>query len=342
MRAMELRQTGPLSPDSGPLQTVQRDRPEPGPGWLRIRVTACGVCHTELDQISGRLSGPLPVIPGHQITGSVDALGPEVDAPEPGTLVGVGWIGGACGECLRCDEGRENLCDGFRATGHDFDGGYAEYACVPAAFTIPLPAGLDPVSAAPLLCGGAIGYRALKLTGIADGQVLGLTGFGASNHQVLALARVLYPESPVYVWARNPDQRRQALEAGAAWAGDTHDQPPQPADAIIDTTPVWDPVLAALTHLAPGGHLVINAIRKEDGDRNLLAGLDYPSQLWREKRLSSVANITRADIRETLDLAVRHDLHPRITTYPLQDANRALRELAGGRIDGARVLVMAA
>jgi propanol-preferring alcohol dehydrogenase len=338
MRAMVLERTGRIERDGSPLTPREPRAPEPGPGEVRLRVRACAVCHTELDQIEGRVATRTPRIPGHEVVGDVDRLGEGVDDGLAGARVGVGWIASACGRCQWCERGEENLCPDFRATGRDIDGGYAEFMTVPAAFVQRIPDALDDVDCAPMLCAGAIGLRSLRLTGMDNGQVLGLTGFGASNHLVLTLARILHPDSPVMVWARDPGQREQALELGAAWAGDTHDDPPRAPDAIIDTTPVWTPVLAALTRLAPGGRLVVNAIRKEHGDRDRLAGLDYAEQLWREKEIKSVANVTRRDIGDYLDLAAEHGLRPETRCVPLEDANEALRRIRFGDFRGAFVL----
>ena len=341
MRAMMLEQTGPMSTTADPLALRDWPIPEPAAGDVLLRVHACAVCHTELDEIEGRTAPPrLPVIPGHEVVGSVIAQGDGVSKPAIGTRVGVGWIFSACGSCAWCRRGEENLCPSFTATGRDAHGGYAEYMTVPAAFTVPIPDAFTDQQAAPLLCAGAIGLRSLRLAGISNGQVLGLTGFGGSNHQVLQLARCLYPDSPVLVWARNPAERSLARELGATWSGDTEQQAPQQADAIIDTTPVWKPVLAALSSLAPGSRLVINAIRKESVDNDLLATLDYPAQLWLEKEIKTVANVTRADLRDFLALAAKHSLMPRYQSYSLEDANIALRELRAGKINGAKVLVV--
>ena len=338
MHAMQLVHTGPIEPNRDALQAIELDRPKPGPGELRIRVSACAVCHTELDQIEGRVATPLPRIPGHQVVGIVDAVGTGVHSAWLEQRVGVGWIASACGQCRWCTRGQENLCPEFRATGCDIDGGYAEFMTVAADFAHPLPSELDDVQAAPMLCAGAIGLRSLRLTGLGDGQILGLTGFGASNHLVLSLARILLPRSKVMVWARDAGQREQAMKRGADWAGDTLDQPPEAPDAIIDTTPVWSTVLAALERLAPGGRLVINAIAKLPDDLQKLAELDYARQLWREKEIKSVANVTRADIRDFLDLAAKHRFKPEIQVLPLTEANRALRTIRFGGFTGAFVL----
>ncbi len=338
MRAMVLERTAEIERGGEPLRLRERPEPEPGEGEVRLRVHVCAVCHTELDQIEGRVATEVPRVLGHQVIGTVDACASGADERLVGQRVGVGWIGSACGRCKWCRRGEENLCPDFRATGCHLDGGYAEYMTVSARFVHPVPDPLSDADAAPMLCAGAIGLRSLRLAGMKDGQILGLTGFGASNHLVLSLARILYPESPVMVWARDAGQREQALELGARWAGDTHEAPPEAPDAIIDTTPVWTPVLAALDKLAPGGRLVINAIAKESDDRDRLAGLDYERQLWREKEIKSVANVTRRDIAEYLRIAADNALVPQVRALPLEKANEALRRIRFGGFRGAFVL----
>jgi len=335
---MVLEQTGRIEPDGEPLKLREIETPDPGRGEVLIRVHACAVCHTELDQIEGRVATPLPRVLGHEVVGTVVESGAGVGHAADGQRVGVGWIGSACGDCKWCRRGDENLCPDFKATGRNIDGGYAEFMCVPAGFVHSIPESLTDAEAAPMLCAGAIGLRSLRLADLRDGQVLGLTGFGASNHLVLSLAGILYPESPVMVWARDPGQREQALALGAKWAGDTGEKPPEAPDAIIDTTPVWITVLAALDRLAPGGRLVINAISKETGDRDRLAELDYERQLWREKEIKSVANVTRRDISDYLDLAARHKLKPQVEVMPLERANAALTRIRFGNFRGAFVL----
>ena len=340
MQAMVLEQTGKITPESEPLRLRDLPIPDPDADEVRVRVQVCAVCHTELDQIEGRVTTGLPRILGHQVIGTIDRLGPGVDPERLGQRVGIGWIGSACGECKWCQRGEENLCPDFSATGCRIDGGYAEYMTAPASFTHPLPETLTDEQAAPMLCAGAIGLRSLRLSNIEDGRILGLTGFGASNHLVLTLARILYPNSRVLVWARDVSQQKQARELGASWAGDTHQVPPEAPDAIIDTTPVWTPVLAALEHLAPGGRLVINAIAKEGGDRERLADLDYERQLWREKEVKSVANVTRRDIADYLRFAARYELSPEVQTLPLERANEALKRIRFGNFRGAFVLAI--
>src|SRR5215218_3585434 len=260
MRAMILRTLSDLDENSEPLEMADLPVPVPGAGEVRIRISVCGVCHTELDEIEGRTPPPrLPVVLGHQAVGRVDALGPGAEGVREGDRVGVAWIFSACGHCKRCREGNENLCPWFRATGRDADGGYAEFMTVPAAFVHPIPEVFSDLEAAPLLCASAIGYRSMKLTGLEDGESLGLTGFGASAHLVLKMARHRYPNSRVYVFARNEGERAFARELGAVWAGDATEEPPEKLAVIVDTTPAWRPVVEALKNLEPEGRLVINA-----------------------------------------------------------------------------------
>ncbi len=339
MRAMMLERPAPLAEEPEPLKAADSPDPVPGPGEVLIRVSVCGVCHTELDEIEGRMPPPrLPVIPGHQAVGRVEALGPGAPGWRVGDRAGAAWIFSACGHCAFCREGRENLCPEFRATGRDADGGYADRLVIPAAFAIPIPDEIDDHHAAPLLCAGAIGWRSLRLSGYAPGKRLGLTGFGASAHLVLRTALAADPRAQVFVFARDEAQRRFAIELGAEWAGDTLDAPPKPLDAVIDTTPAWTPIVGALRALGPGGMLVVNAIRKESADKEALLRLDYPSDLWMEKEIRSVANVTRVDVSEFLSLAARTGLRPEVRDYALRDANRALGDLKRGGFTGALVL----
>lgn len=341
MKAQVLTHLASLRDNPAPLQLVDLPDPAPGPGEILLRVAACGVCHTDLDEIEGRTPPPaLPMILGHQVVGRVAALGPGAGRFAVGDRVGVAWIFSACGACPACLAGDENLCPQFRATGRDAPGGYAELMAVPEGFAYPIPDAFSDVEAAPLLCAGAIGYRSLRLANLHDGQPLGLTGFGGSGHLVLMLAQHLYPQSPVYVFARSPEERAFALELGAAWAGDTADAPPHPPAAIIDTTPVWKPVVEALRALAPGGRLVINAIRKEEGDKAELLRLDYPRHLWLEKEIKSVANVARRDVIEFLALAAQIPIRPEVEVFPLEAANQALFELKTRRVRGAKVLTV--
>lgn len=342
MKAMVLRELCRLAENPTPLELMELPDPTPASEEILIKVSACGVCHTELDEIEGRTPPPhLPIILGHQVVGRVAAAGERAHAFQIGDRVGVAWIYSACGTCRFCLAGEENLCERFVATGRDAHGGYAEYMTVPERFAYRLPDAFSDSEAAPLLCAGAIGYRSLRLAGLQDGGFLGLTGFGASAHLVLKMVRHRYPNANVFVFARDAAERAFARELGAAWAGDTADEAPQKLDCIIDTTPVWRPVVEALKNLRPGGRLVINAIRKEEVDKEELLKLDYPSHLWLEKEIKSVANVSRRDVSEFLALAAEMRIQPEVQEFPLAEANRALLELKGRRIRGAKVLRIA-
>jgi propanol-preferring alcohol dehydrogenase len=339
MKAMVLDSLCDLATNKRPLRLADVQLPVPSEREILLRVSACGVCHTELDEIEGRTPPAFfPIIPGHQIVGTVEEAGGKATRFKVGDRVGVAWINSACGDCRFCREGRENLCDQFTATGRDVHGGYAEYALVPDAFAYPIPEGYSDVEAAPLLCAGAIGYRSLRLAGVKDGDAIGLFGFGASGHLVLQMVRFLCPGSRVFVFSRTMQERSFAMELGALWAGDFGDAPPERLSSAIDTTPAWRPVAEALKRLDRGGRLVINAIRKEGGDQAALLQLDYPRDLWMEKELKSVANLTRQDVEEFLALAVRMGLRPEVQEYSLEEANEALVELKERKIRGAKVL----
>jgi propanol-preferring alcohol dehydrogenase len=335
MRAMVLNRVVSLREFDAPLEPVELPRPEPKAGEVLVRVAACGVCHTELDEIEGRTPPPrFPVVLGHQVVGRVEQVGAEVTRHRGGDRVGVGWIHSSSGTA------DENLSDAFCATGRDVNGGYAEYMAVPQDYAYPIPEEYSDIEAAPLLCAGAIGYRALRLTGLRDGQSLGFMGFGGSAHLVLQLVQHLFPRTKTFVFARDEATRSFARSLGASWAGEATDRAPRPLDAVIDTTPAWKPVVEALANLRPGGRLVINAIRKEEADKDYLLRLSYQDHLWMEREIKSVANITQYDIREFLPLAAAAKLRPRVETYSLGEANRALVELKRGSVQGARVLVV--
>ncbi len=337
---MLLTRLGELQDGAAALDARELPMPQPAAGEVLIGVSCCGVCHTELDEIEGRTPpSRLPVVPGHQVVGQVISA-PAGSGLRAGQRVGVAWIFSACGHCDYCREGRENLCAQFVATGRDAHGGYAQFMTAPAGFVHPLPDALGEEEAAPLLCAGAVGYRALALCQLEDGQALGLTGFGASGHLVLQMARAHFARSPIHVFTRNAAERALALDLGAAWAGAADAQTPTLLHAIIDTTPAWAPLRAALRNLRPGGRLVVNAIRKESADAAIMAGIDYAGELWLEKSVQSVANVTRADVREGLALAARAGIRPRVRLYALRDANRALADLKFGRHAGAKVLLV--
>jgi len=340
MKAMVLKALADLKKESRPL--VQEVLPDPviEEDEILIRISRCGICHTELDEIEGRTPPSfLPMVLGHQVVGYVVERGK--DSPHHvGDRVGVGWIYSSCGTCRQCERGLENLCGYFKATGRDAFGGYAQYMKVKGDFAYPIPKGLSDSEAAPLLCAGAIGYRSLRLANIKDGDALGLTGFGASGHLVLKMVKFMYPKTDVFVFARSPREREFALELGASWAGDSLEQAPVKLQAIIDTTPVWTPIIGALNNLDSNGRLVINAIRKEDMDKDVLGTIDYASQLWMEKEIKSVANVARRDIIEFLNLADKMSLKPEYQEYDMQEANEALLELKNRKIKGAKVLVI--
>ncbi|MCC7128865.1 MAG: alcohol dehydrogenase [Anaerolineae bacterium UTCFX2] len=339
MRAMVLDRIKNLAADTRPLKLVEMPIPAPADGEALIRVSTCGVCRTELDEIEGRTPpSQFPMTLGHQVVGYVERLGPKTSLHQIGDRVGVGWIFDSCGHCSYCQTGMQNLCAEFQATGRDAPGGYAEYMTVPERSAYPIPEALSDAEAAPLLCAGAVRYRSLRLSMLEEGQALGLTGFGASAHLVLKTVRHLYKNVRICVFSRSPSEQEFANELGADWAGDFSDPPAEPLNRIIDTTPVWKPVVEALRNLAPGGRLVINAIRKESTDKEYLLNLDYPTHLWLEKEIKSVANVTQHDISEFIKVAASVPIKPDYQIYELEEANRALLELKRGQIRGAKVL----
>jgi propanol-preferring alcohol dehydrogenase len=340
MRAMLLNGISHFEHNISPLYLKEIPVPEPKDDEVLIRVKACGVCHTDLDEIEGRVVPSFyPIIPGHQVIGEVVKTGKNVTIHQLRERIGVGWFFSSCMKCDNCLEEHENLCTYFRGTGLDANGGYAEYMVVPQESAFKIPEKFTDEEAAPLLCGGSVGYRALKLTNMKEGNILGLTGFGGSGHQVLRISKYLYPSSRVFVFARSEKSQMLALSLGADWAGDTSSIPPDMIDCIIDTTPAWKPVIKALTFLKPGGRLVINAISKENTDRDYLLNLNYQEHLWLEKEIKSVANVTKRDIGEFLQIAGQMDFKPVTQVYPLEDANAALNELKKGRSIGTSVLI---
>jgi propanol-preferring alcohol dehydrogenase len=342
MKAMVLNGIVDLTKNIPPL--VMKDLPDPVPGShdVLIKISACGVCHTEIDEIEGRTPPPrFPVIPGHQVVGRVIRTGERVKKHKDGDRVGVAWIFSSCGVCEYCRSGFENLCPDFRATGRDKNGGYAELMVVPEDYAYAVPGIFSDSEAAPLLCAGTIGYRSVRLCNLKDGQNLGLTGFGASAHLVLKMVRHAYLKVNVFVFSRNKEERAFAASLGAVWTGDIGETAPEGLHSIIDTTPVWKPVVEAMKSLRPGGRLVINAIRKEDVDKDYLKNLDYTTHLWMEKEIKSVANVTRADVNEFLALAAQVPIKPDMQEYPLEDANHILTGLKQRRLKGAMVLKIA-
>jgi propanol-preferring alcohol dehydrogenase len=339
VKAMVLNKIRGLAENPSPLELVDLPVPAPKEGEVLVKVSACGVCHTELDEIEGRtLPSKFPIVPGHQVVGRVERSGRGANRFKAGDRVGIAWIYSACGRCKFCRTGKENLCDDFQATGRDAHGGYAEYTTVSEDFVYAIPQVFSDVEAAPLLCAGAVGYRSLMLTGMKDGESIGLAGFGASGHLVLKMVRCQYPNSRIFVFSRTAQEQQFAKELGAFWAGGVEEESQEKLRSIIDTTLAWKPVVEALKNLEKGGRLVINAIRKEEGDKEALLKLDYPRDLWMEKEIKSVANITRRDVEEFLRLAAEIPIKPEIQEYRLDEANRALRELKERKIRGAKVL----
>lgn len=329
MRAMVLETPGPAA--DGPLVARDLPDPRPGPGEILIRVAACGVCRTDLQLAEGDLAARrLPIVPGHQAVGRVVSAGAGVDDWRPGDRAGVTWLAGACGTCPRCLAGRENLCEDAAFTGWDRDGGFAELMTARADVALRIPDGFDDLAAAPLLCGGVIGYRALRLSGILPGGRLGLYGFGASALLSLQIARHWGCE--VYVATRSPAERERALSLGAAWAGGYDDAPPVPLDAAVTFAPSGDVVLRALEALDRGATVAVNAIHL---DR--VPAFPY-ERLWWERSIRSVANVTRRDAREFLALAAEIPVRTATEVHPLAEANTALARLAAGEVGGAAVL----
>jgi alcohol dehydrogenase, propanol-preferring len=339
MRAMILEKIQDLKKNSEPLKPVEIPKPEISGNEVLIKVSACGICHTELDEIEGRTPPPVfPMVLGHQVIGKIEKTGNKNSIHKIGDRIGVAWINSSCGKCEFCLNGNENLCPEFKATGRDSFGGYAEYMSVDERFIYPIPKIFSDFEAAPLLCAGAIGYRSLNLSGISDDQNLGLSGFGASAHLVLKLVKYKYPSIRIFVFARNKKEQEFALELGADWAGDIENRAPEKLNAIIDTTPVWNTIVEGLANLKSGGRFIINAIRKEENDKNELLKIQYPEHLWMEKEIKSVANVCSSDVREFLNIASKIPIKPEYQVYELEQANIALLELKQKKIRGAKVL----
>ena len=330
MKAMLLKEISPI--ENEPLRMEELPHPVPGPKQILVRISACGICHTELDEIEGRLPPRLPIVPGHQIVGKVEALGSGATKFTLGDRVGIAWIYSACGKCHFCEGGNENLCLEFRGTGCHAHGGYAQYTVVSEDFAYSIPERFSDVQATPLLCAGAIGYRDLILTGIKKGQTLGLFGFGASAHIVVQLAR--YWGCNVFAFTRSEEHRNLAKKLGASWAGRPEDDPPRKLHCAIDFTPVGETVPQALKVLEKGGRLVLAVIRK----RNPIPPLNYAELLWDEREIKSVANVTRKDAREFLTLAAEIPIIPEVQEFKLREANQALLLLKQAKIQGAGVL----
>lgn len=333
MKAMVLRETSSIEKE--PLRMEDLPDPVPGPGEILVKVSVCGVCHTELDEIEGRLQSKLPVVLGHQVVGKVAALGSGAKRFQLGDRVGIAWIYSACGRCHFCQGGNENLCSDFKGTGCHVNGGYAQYTVVPEDYAYLIPQRFSDSQAAPLLCAGAIGYRDLALSGIQRGQTLGLFGFGASAHIVIQVAK--YWGGEVFVFTRSEEHRELAKKLGASWTGGPEDQPPRKLNCAIDFTPAGETVVNALSVLEKGGRLILAVIRK----KNPIPSMDYSKHLWDEKEIKSVANITRKDAEDFLSLAAEIPVIPEVEEFQLAEANEALILLKQGRIQGSGVLRVA-
>jgi alcohol dehydrogenase, propanol-preferring len=329
MRAATL--TSPQDISRRPLRITEVAQPKPDSGDVLLRVRACGVCRTDLHIVEGELPQKRDsVIPGHQIVGEI--AGPGTAELPPGTRVGLSWIGGVDGTCMYCRKGFENLCDGPTYTGYTVDGGYAEYVRARSDFVFPLPAGLDDLQAAPLLCAGIIGFRSLRVAEVKQGDRVGLFGFGASAHLSIAVLQAWNCE--VYVSTRGASHRKFAASLGATWVGGEHDAPPVQLDRAITFAPSGDVVLRALASLRKGGIVAINAIHL---DR--IPEFDYDRLLWGERQMRSVTNMTRSDARDFLSIAAEINLRPKVTAFPLDRVNDALMAIKSDSIDGAAVIV---
>lgn len=333
MRAMILSRPGPIGARS--LEPVELPDPEPRPGEVRVRVRACGICRTDLHVIEGDLPPRrLPLVPGHQVVGTVDRLGPGCGRFRAGERVGIAWLRGTCGTCEACRRGAENLCEASRYTGYHEDGGYAELAVVPEAFAYPLPPVFSDLDAAPLLCAGIIGYRALRRTALTRGGRLGLYGFGSSAHVVIQIAR--HRGAEVFVATRGARHRDLAGRLGAAWAGDAMEPMPVPLDAAIVFAPAGEIVPPALRALRKGGVVVLAGIHMTP-----IPAMEYGPHLFHEKTLLSVEANTRQDGEDLLREAAEIPIQPSVTPFPLEAANEALAQLKADRLDGTGVLVVA-
>jgi alcohol dehydrogenase, propanol-preferring len=332
MRAMLLRNTGEMA--GNPLVLRDIPVPEPGPGEVLVEISVCGICRTDLHVIEGELERPkLPLIPGHQAVGVIRRLGSGVTTRRLAERVGIAWLQGTCGQCQYCRSGRENLCLAARFTGYQVDGGYAEYAVAPAPFAYPIPPAFSDEEAAPLLCAGIIGYRALRLSRIQPGQRLGLYGFGASAHIAIQIAH--HWRCEVYVCSLKADHRTLALDMGAAWAGEASEAPPVQLHGSIIFAPAGELVIPALRALERGGTLALAGIHMSS-----IPPIDYDRDLFGERMLCSVTANTRQDAIDLLREAAAIPIRPRTQAFPLNEANRALQSLKAGAISGAGVLVI--
>lgn len=330
MKAMLLRR--PARAEALPLELAEREAPRPGPGEVAVSIEACGVCRTDLHILEGEVAARLPVVPGHQVAGTILEVGPSVPGFAAGRTVGIGWMASTCGQCAFCLSERENLCPFATFTGRDRDGGYAERLVARADWVFPLPDGVSARDAAPLLCAGIIGYRSLRLSEVRPGQRLGLFGFGASAHLAIQVAR--HWRCEVYAFTREAHHRELAREMGAVWVGATEEDPRAPLDAAITFAPAGEVVAVALSRLGRGGTLAVNAIHMSH-----IPSLEY-SKLYGERTIRSVMNSTRRDAREFLDLAASIPIRATTELFPLEEANEALLRVKRGQVHGAAVLAV--
>jgi propanol-preferring alcohol dehydrogenase len=336
MKAMVLTKSAPA--EERPLEPADLPVPTPHDNEILIKVSVCGACHTDLDEAEGRLTPTIyPIVPGHQVVGTVADKGKAVTKFKTGDRVGVTWLYWACGDCNFCRAGAENLCANAKWTGKDANGGYAEYMVISENFAYPLPETFTDAQAAPLLCAGVIGYRTLRLAQVTDGQTIGLYGFGASAHIVIQIIKHKFPSSPVFVFTKTHEHAKLAESLGAAWTGRSGDSPPAKLNRAMDFTPVGECVRDALAALDRGGRLIINAIRKETP----VPPLNYAEYLWLEKELKSVANVTSADAEQFLPLAAQIPIIPTVQEFPLHQANEVLVAIKQSKIRAAALLRIA-
>ncbi len=333
MKAMLLTKTCPA--EDKPLALTDIAVPTPKDNEVLVKVSACGACHTDLDEAEGRLiPSKMPIVPGHQVVGTVAAKGKSVSRFEIGCRVGITWLYRSCGDCSFCKTGNENLCDDSMWTGKDADGGYAEYMVIDEKYAYSLPDSFSDAQAAPLLCAGVIGYRTLRLANVSDGEIIGLYGFGACAHIIIQVIKHKYPNSPVFVFTKTEHHAELARYLGANWTGRSGDVPPARLNKAMDFTPVGYCVRDALEALDKGGRLIINAIAKETA----IPELDYVRHLWLEKEIKSVANVTRADAEEFLPLAARIPILPTVEEFALDEANDVLLKIKQSQLKAAAVL----
>jgi propanol-preferring alcohol dehydrogenase len=323
-----------LEKPNQPLKLVDLPKPSPKEGEILIKVSVCGACHTDLDEFEGRLATKLPVVPGHQVVGTVAELGKSVTKHKIGDRVGVTWLYSACGQCRFCKTGNENLCETAKWTGKDEDGGYAEYMVIGEDCAYPIPERFSDSQAAPLLCAGVIGYRTFRLADIKKGETIGLYGFGASAHIVIQIIKHKFPDNPVFAFTKSGGHADLAKSLGAAWTGISGEIPPVKLDKIMDFTPAGECIKDELKILNRGGRLVINAIRKETP----IPAFDYAEYLWLEREIKSVANVTRKDALEFLSLASEIPIVPTIEEFSLDQANEVLMKIKQSKLKAAGVL----